>query len=364
AYVEQSPTGEGQDSLTLAFGRRDLPPDPGRSVASLPDAEQLGSFADFGLDSLFVTSQSRGNGAAKVKVTLFEGSTDRLPLAPYSLVTFSTTRLLQDQLALTFAVGAFSASGADDVLALGTETLENDWTLWLVPNIGSGQELPRQLQAELPPDLSPVDFSRAKTLGVAVIGADVDGDGRDEAVWLVATNAGGCALLISDIDAEQGTATLRQRLDLEDSCPAPQLAAWNLNGDGEQTDAPSRGVDLLVLAGDPKVAPRQLAIFWNDLSGGFSNDNQSFVRDPDGQDIRSFSAFTKSNGLVYAAGDALHIAKSREDARELNRIRALDLQPGFHDLRSVVVTDPSGDGIEDMAVADAQGLWLVKATLR
>ena len=43
---------------------------------------------------------------------------------------------------------------------------------------------------------------------------------------------------------------------------------------------------------------------------------------------------------------------------------ALSRIGSFHDARSVVVTDPNGDGIEDIAVADAAGLWLVEAQLR
>jgi hypothetical protein len=35
----------------------------------------------------------------------------------------------------------------------------------------------------------------------------------------------------------------------------------------------------------------------------------------------------------------------------------------FNDASSVVITDPSGNGIEDIAVADAAGLWLVGAQL-
>jgi hypothetical protein len=37
---------------------------------------------------------------------------------------------------------------------------------------------------------------------------------------------------------------------------------------------------------------------------------------------------------------------------------------GFDDARAVTVTDPNADGVSDIAVADAEGLWLIGAKLR
>ena len=60
-------------------------------------------------------------------------------------------------------------------------------------------------------------------------------------------------------------------------------------------------------------------------------------------------AFVTEEGLYVARGNAL------DDVTKLE---------GFDDARAVTVTDPNGDKIEDIAVADAAGLWLVEAQLR
>jgi hypothetical protein len=350
--VETGTPASRTDALAVAFGRRDLPPLPAERVADLSDVEQLGSFADFGVDSLFAASQQRVAGVGYSKVTLFEGGSDRLPIAPYSLVTFSTNELLQDSLALTIALGAFSGPGSNDVLALGTQDLAKDWTIWLLPNIGGGEDPPRQLAVELPEGLRPVDFSKAKTLGVTLLGADVDNDQQDEALALVSKADGGCALLIYEVDAARETAAQRQRIDFDEPCLAPRLAAWDVDGDAAQPGA-AGGTDLLILTGES----RQLSILWNDGGGRFSAQERSRVAD----DVRAFSVFTQSGGLAFVTRDRLYTARSGLEPRQLDHIEA---HGDFHDLSSVVVTDPTGDGIEDIAVADAEGLWLIQAKLQ
>jgi hypothetical protein len=353
AFVETGAPASSTDALAVAFGRRDLPPLPASRVADLSNVEQLGSFADFGVDSLFAVSGQRRGGVDHTKVTLFEGGSDRLPIAPYSLVPFSTNGLLQDSLALTIALGAFSAPGSSDVIALGTDDLVGNWSLWLLPNIGLGEDPPRQLDVELPDGLKPVDFAQSKTLAVTVIAADIDGDRQDEAISLVAKADGGCALLIYEIDAARRTAAARQRIDFDESCLDPQLAARDVDNDGARADGSTDGTDLLVVMGES----RQLSVLWNDRAGGFSATDSSVVAD----DVRGFDVFTKSLGLAFVTRDTLYTARSRPVARQLDRIEA---HGAFHDLRSVVVTDPTGDGIEDIAVADAEGLWLIQAKLQ
>jgi hypothetical protein len=361
AFLE-GPSSSNTQSLAVAFGRRDSPPLQATHIANLSGVEQLGQFPEFGVDALFAASRTRASGVDFAKVTLFDGSPDRLPLAPYSLVTFSTNGLLQDSLALSVVVGSFSRPGSNDVLALGTQDLDDNWSLWLLPNIGEAQEPPRQLQAEIPQGLRPVDFAKAKTLGVVGVAADVDGDGIDESVWLASRGSEGCALLVYQIDAQQISATLRQRLDLAEPCPAPQLAAWDVDRDGANVDAFNSGVDLLALTGDASAQPRRLSIFWNDRAGGFSSQDRSFVSDASGADVRAFSAFREFPQVAFVTENKLYTARTLENARELNVVEAIAAE--FRDLRSVVVTDPSGDGIEDLAVADAEGLWLIPAKLR
>jgi hypothetical protein len=358
AFVEGAPPSERRDSLSIAFGTRDLPPLTATHVADVSGVAQLGEHSEHGVDALFAASEESLDGRQRAQLTLFDGSPDRLPFAPYTLVTFATDMQLGDQLAVAITVGAFSAKRANDVVALGTNNLQDDWRFWLIPEIGGGRRQPIALQGDFPGDLQPLSASGTQQkLRVIATAADVDGDERDESVWLVSRGEDGCALLVYDVDddsdAKHGTASQRTRIDLPDACPAPELAAKDLNGDGAQ--------DLLVLVGDPLLGPRQLAIFWNDKSGRFSLEDRSFVSDPQAQDIRGFSAFAQVPRLAFVTDNALYTAGPRRDARQLDEIKKL---ADFHDARSVVVSDPNGDGIEDIVVADAEGLSLIEAQLK
>ena len=63
--------------------------------------------------------QERAAKLSSIEVRLKDGA-DRLPFAPYTLVTFATDGSLLDWPAPALMVGAFSAPGSKDVVALGT----------------------------------------------------------------------------------------------------------------------------------------------------------------------------------------------------------------------------------------------------
>jgi hypothetical protein len=58
---------------------------------------------------------------------------------------------------------------------------------------------------------------------------------------------------------------------------------------------------------------------------------------------------------------ALHVASRSPDALAFDVVRDIE---GFDDARAVTVFDPNTDKINDLVVADAEGLWLVGAKLR
>jgi hypothetical protein len=107
---------------------------------------------------------------------------------------------------------------------------------------------------------------------------------------------------------------------------------------------------------------------YNDKNGGFSTENSGILQ-VEGHDIRAFSMFasaaareggapsTRLQRLAFVTEEGLYIARGNA----LDDVTKLE---GFDDARAVTVTDPNGDKIEDIAVADAAGLWLVEAQLR
>jgi hypothetical protein len=191
-------------------------------------------------------------------------------------------------------------------------------------------------------------------LSVAGAAADLDGDGLDEALWLMPGLDGRCTLLVYSVNAKARRASSPSQLVLDAPCGSPQLALRDLNTDGS--------TDLVMLIGDGVGSPRTLQILWND-GGGFSLEDRSFVTPPIDEDVRAFSLFP-NDGVTLALVTESYVFTAR--TRTDSRVWIVTQLPGgpFEDLRSVVVTDPNGDGYWDMVLADARGLWLSKAELR
>lgn len=355
AYVQRGPSGSNSDTLAVAFGQRDGLPLPGSRIAGVLGVQQLGSAGQTGIDSIFVVSQDQVSGVTSSKFTLFDGSPDRLPFAPYALVTFSTNGSLHDSPARVLAAGAFTAPDANDVFVLGgEESNPTEWSMWLVPDIGGGGEPPRRLTPDtVPADAYPLTLNvEGGQMSAMALAADLESDGFDEALVLMqkGLQGKGCYLLVYDIDGAANTATSKAVVTFDEPCRNPELSSADLDGDG--------AVDLLALVGDP---PRQLRLLFNDGSGGFSLENSTLLG-VDQHDVRSFSVFkTQPTRVAFVTDDALYVARNEPHDRTFDRLARVQ---DFNDASSVVVTDPSGNGIEDLAVADAAGLWLVGAQLR
>ena len=358
ALLESGPPKNPTDSLAVAFGDRDRVPLSPVRIAELSGVDQLGRQPDAGLDDIFTTSTEQFEGAPRSTFTLFGGDSARLPIAPYSLVTFSQDGDLIDWAAEALVVGSFTAPKATDVIAIGAKDLNKAWTQWLIPDLGSRRTPPQQLG--MPPvadDILPVAPDGAgNRLSVAGTAADLDGDQLDEAIWLMPRGPEGCSLLIYDIDYDNPSlpqAVLKQQLDLDEPCATPELVASDLHQD--------HGVQLLALLGDPRQGPRRIEIFHNDGHGGFSVDDRSIVGDGE-EDVRAFSIFPQEPPrLAFVTESALHIAATGENDRIFDDITTL--KTTFDDARAVVVTDPNGDNLPDILVADAEGLWLLGAKL-
>ena len=354
-YVQSGPTSE-DDTLAIAFGQRDTFPMLGSRIAQVSRVQQLGSATQRGGSSLFTVSQDELGDVTRSKFTIFDGSPDRLPFAPYALVTFSVNRSLDSSLARVLAAGAFTAPGANDLFALGGDEFDPKlWSMWLVPDIGASEKPPQLLEPDaVPEDAQGLTLNeQSGQLSAAATAADLEDDDFDEALVLLQKGfAGeGCYLLIYDLDAAASLATSKGVLTFDEPCPEPELATADMNADG--------ALDVLALIGDPKLGPRQLRVLFNDKTGGFSLED-TLLLGPEGHDVRGFSAFSRPGRLAFVTDDGLYEANVRGTGKspKLSKLR------DFVDARSVVVTNPDGDNVEDLAVADAAGVWLLRAELR
>ncbi len=354
AFIERNPARPGLDALRIAFGQLGGAPLPPVQVAQVANAKQLSAFHDGGIGNLVVASTEGPSGL----LTLLVGSPDRLPFAPFDLVSFAQDGALTNYAALEVAHGAFSAPHASDVVALATPYLAEgiEPSFWLVPGIDQGKGTPLRLEGDLPAALS---AGRGKPPGVQVTvtaaSADLERDGRDEVGWLMpADDDAHCGLFVFDVDAAGSTPRLASpsTLIFDRPCLSRTLVARDLDDDG--------WVDWLVLLGG-EGEDGELRVLWNDGAGHFDQAESSRLTSADGE-LRAVAMFAgprPSLALVTSGGlwrvDPLSGSKRGfEDPRPITRL---------NEARAVAVLDLDGDGLEDMAAADADGLWFWKAQL-
>lgn len=356
AFLEAGAREDVADGLAIAFGRRDQLPLSSTRIAELHGAQQLGHARDVGLDSLFMAATEVVAGVQQSSLTLWDGSPDRLPFAPYTLVPFVKEKRLIASSALNVVVGGFTRPGAGDAVALGIEEpTSTDYTLWLAPNITGGNEPPRQLEFEAVAGVQPTlpTGSSSFSLRLAALATDLDGDGFDEVVGLMPADDTNCVLVSYDIDAPHNKATVHSGpLYLGESCPTPELSAWDQDEDG-RVDA------LVLLTGEP---PSRHASLLSHAADGFDAATLTPIASG-GNDVRGFATFPERAGkrLALVTDVGLAFATSERIGERLTEVR--QVLP-FTDARSVAVIDVNLDRLDDLVVADAEGLWLVQAELQ
>jgi hypothetical protein len=101
-------------------------------------------------------------------------------------------------------------------------------------------------------------------------------------------------------------------------------------------------------------------VLWNHPGRELSLDDRTFVGAANEGDVRSFSVVAPpgKHRIAYVTDSRLYVASAGDDGRVFNQVQSI---AKFVDARSVVATDPNGDGVSDLVVADAEGLWLLQA---
>lgn len=375
AFLEASPVPGGRDSLKLAFGGVAAVPSAPVQVAEVPGAEAVSAYNELGIDSLAVASRITVAGSEGGAVTLLDGSADRLPFAPYALVSFARDGSIAEAEAVAISVGSYTAPTARDVLALGARgdgVGRAAFGFWLLASVGSEPELPRILEGTLSPRLSPVStIGNTEKLRVASASADVDGDAIEESLWLMPADGGArCGLSSFNVSADAEQLNTRELVLLEEPCAEPSLASGDMDGDGFS--------DIVVSLDGSGETQRTLRVLWNDGRGGFASSDSSVIAAEDGSSIRAFSLFDVTHAcgpycserlsraglgtrLGYVTEGNVYVTQTMAGTRSFG---APALVRSVSRGSALTVGDVDGDGLLDMVVADAGTLTVFKAQLK
>jgi hypothetical protein len=354
AFVEASASTERPESLMIAFGNPAGSPTAPKAVARVRGIEQLSVYAEGGVASLLVASREAKDKTGVV--TLLEGSGDRTPVAPYAFTGFAADGTLQQSSVLALAAGSFSGLGRRDVIAIAAPDLTKPtWELWLFPAVDSGTSVPRRLHAELDEQLQPLNL-RGFSLNVnlASAAADLNGDGRDEALFAMPTTKGQCGVVFATPREDDWVAL--QTVKVAGPCLRPQLVVVDADQDG----AP----DVALLTGTPGSFDAELLVLWNQGDGRFSDAAVRTVNEP-GEFPLQFTVIsatpTRRVGLAYVTESLARLATVSNGTP-----RSFEPLPPLAALgrgRGIVAADLNGDGAADLALADSGALYVMKAEL-
>lgn len=361
-------TLEASDALMIAYGVRSQPLAEPTVVAHVKNAEYLGVHEDASaaFSQIVLSSSEQLPDRFDGVVTWFYGAPERvLPLAPYDLVPMATDGTLLGDVPLTLAIGPFTSTAAREVLALGLRVTDEGGAALRVSLFSPLHEHDlKQLDVQFDPRLAPVrfvswtDWSRH----VESAATDLDGDARTEVLWVMPTQDGlGCGVVLVDVN-EATAPWLRERstLLLDEPCPEPQLLLDDLDEDQRP--------DLILLTGE-RDQVRKLLVLWNDGQGGFSSAARAVVSAPE-DSPRAFVVLPRlprqpRPGLAYLTASDLRVAPASDDVRQFEAARTLrtssplKLQNGT----GLAAIDLSGDGVVDLAIADAGDLRVLRHVL-
>jgi len=367
------PLGDGSPfTLKVAFGSAFAPLGTPIAVGHVNQAESLGSYQDSGRDNLTVCANEDVNGKQFGALTMLSGGPDRVPFAPMALTEFSENRSVQGAGAFAVVSGRFTDPDHTDLMALAffrPDPGPQPINVWLVPGIMDPGSSPMLLPGALDSRLNPAVFmpDDSVTADVASTSADLDHDGRDEAVFAMPADGGiHCGLLVLGADARGsfGTAA-RKPVIIDEPCADPQIAAVRF--EQEPVSEPNQNqppADLVLLTGKSGANDRHLYVLWNDGTGHFSNQNivRVSARDDSPQAFTSGPLDQQHTGLAYLTKDALRVVRA-PSSRAFSTPE--DLSPGIQvsNGTGIVAADVNGDHLTDLVFSESGQLRVLKAEL-
>lgn len=375
--LSETATASAPNEVAVAFGNHAGPPTAPALVARVPKVEQIG-WLPYGQSAsvagLFITYQQLDRaGVESGALAQFAPIGERSLICGVDLTSFSSDGSLQSVPGLTLTTGAFTAADQQDAILLGSDLNTGSSGIWLVPDLrhrtGQPQSMGWGLDQRIKPLTGidarapvampginlPIENPPAVTLLLAA--GDLDQDGVDELVVAAPDpSATHCLLQSADVvGLDRPTLATHEALELDEACTATsQLAVRDLDGD--------HAADIVLLTGSAQ-GPRKLLVFWNDGSGAFSQAKSASIATRDAVP-QAFVIFqpTKSAPIeiAYVTSDRVHVLSVSPRTRAFSGAELeLTLEAGT----GITAADVDGDGVTDLAVADAGGVRVLRAEL-
>lgn len=351
------------DTLHIAFGRfLSAPSDPIR-VGSFPKIVQTAAVgrANSAVADIAVLSQppsGSSNGLVPTSIALLLTNGARQPLAPLQLTSATMGFSTPSGVPYAVSVASFTGAHATDALMFATDSATDAQSVsrvWLARGAGGAQFGPATQVDVLPAGFSPIVVgSDGAHVSILTASGDIDGDGVPELVAIApqSDEKTGAALLVIRVHADGSPAfapvvALPRPASLEG-----QLALADLDGDN--------AVDALWLTGTSTSA-RELVVLWNDRRGGFSGDRFTSVQDPSDDAPQGFATVraraSAVPNVVYVTRTSVVVARLGSSRSVVER-RVLDVDRT--DATGIAAGDFDGDGVDDLAVADASNVVLYR----
>lgn len=362
AGVVDPSSGVRTDALAIAYGRVQHAPEPVAIVDAFLGIDQVVAahfdYAD-AIEELGVVAVSE-EGLQTITVFLSNGG--RRLLAPFGLVGAPTgpgPDAAVEGSPLSVTLGDFDADGNLDIASLALPSqgcsLETcQYRLWATRSTGRARLAQSVFSEYLPDDFTP--FVSNETAGMEVAAfmraADLDGDGVDDPVlltpWKLAPDQAVLgwakmhttdALAFGTVEAlAHGPIRLTSR---------SQPVVQDLDGDGQ--------FDVMAVSGGE--SERQLVVAWG--SGGIDLKTPVVVDlpvQPSGFAMIQADTDVLKEVVVVAREGTYLLRRDPAAPRVWYAEQLTDVAGGT----SVAVRDIDGDGIEDIAIADALGVRLYR----
>jgi len=360
ALSQISSTADGPDTLSISFGRPSGPPLPPAAVAQLKGLEQINPFQEGVVNHLALSSSEPVEGEQRGAITLLVASGDRIPLASYELTTFAEDGSTDASGALRMTSGGLLGAGKGDVLAFafprggsGDFDFTRGMEAWLLPALATSDATPVRLQTDLDPALLPTSITDGTVgLSLALSAADLDHDGRDEAIAAMPHGDDQhCAVLTFTVDPAR--LTTRQSLILDEPCRLVELSPLDTDADGF--------IDLLLLNGPSDATGGHLSVFWNDGSGNFDPARRTLLTSDAPLAFAALKATpARPLSIAFVNPAGLFLAQAAQQPRQFDAPVSLVERA---DCTGVVAADLNGDDAVDLAYAASGNLNVLKAIL-